>query len=40
MVSQYNNLMSSTLTVVLSMVHSFYNGKELLLTCIILGLSI
>ena len=40
MVDQYNNLVSSTLTVVLPMVHGFYDGKELLLTCIISDLSI
>ena len=40
MVGQYDNLVSSTLTVVPPMVHGFHNGKELLLTCIILGLSI
>ena len=40
MISQYNNLVSSTLTVVLSMVHNFHDGKELLLTCTISGLSI
>ncbi len=40
MVSQYNNLVSSTLTVVLPIVHGFHNDKELLLTCTILSLSI
>ena len=40
MISQYNNLVSNTPTVVLPMVHGFHNGKELLLACIILGLSI
>ena len=40
MVGQYNNLVSSTSKVVLPMVHGFHNGKELLLTCTISGLSI
>ena len=40
MIGQYNNLMSSTSTVVPPMVHDFHNVKELLLTCTISGLSI
>ena len=40
MVGQYNNLVSSTPTVVPPMVHGFHNGKELLLACTILSLSI
>ena len=40
MISQYDNLVSSTSTVVLSMMHNFHNDKELLLTCTILNLSI
>ena len=40
MIGQYDNLMSSTSTVVPSMVHGFHNDKKLLLTCTILGLSI
>ena len=40
MIGQYDNLVSNTLTVVPPMVHGFYDGKELLLACIILDLSI
>ena len=40
MVDQYNNLVSSTSTVVLPMMHNFHNDKELLLTCTISDLNI